>query len=115
MTYFVTMGVYAERRAEYGVPGAAPEDVRLLTDSTDAATCAKFRDILEQRARVVGGTLRHPRLEFYQVGNFYFAAVPPPPSTCRPPADGSGVCISTRWSALHIFDRHLNRVASMLL
>gem|GEM_PF-5444799 len=113
MTYFVATEVTAEQRAKYGVPGAVPEAIRLLTDSADAATCAKLRDILEQHARVVGGTLRHPRLEFYQVGDFYFGALPPVPSTCRPPQDGSRrICIDLRWSALHIFDRHLNRVAS---
>lgn len=114
VTYTVAMDVHAKRRAEYGIPRAAPEAVRLLTDSGDAATCAKLRDVLEQRARVVGGTLRNPNLEFYQVGDFYFAALPAGPSTCRPPADGSRrICIDLRWRGLYIFDRHLNRLASI--
>jgi len=113
VTYTVTMEVHARRRAEYGIPRAAPEAVRLLTDSADAATCAKLRDVLEQRARVVGGTLRNPNLEFYQVGDFYFAALPAGPSKCRPPADGSGICIDLRWRGLSIFDQNLNLLASI--
>ncbi|HEX8430919.1 MAG TPA: hypothetical protein VF625_06505, partial [Longimicrobium sp.] len=103
MAHTVVMEYNARRRAEYGIPRAAPEDVRLLTDSADAATCARLRDILEQHARMVGGTLRNPTVEFYQVGDFYFAAVPAGPSKCRPPADGSGICLDLRWRALSIF------------
>lgn len=59
----------AENYASGGTWGATPEDIRMLTDDTDADACQYFNDIVSEERSTP------PWLSaYYKAGNYYFIA-----------------------------------------
>ena len=103
VTEFVSSEWHERGRRRSGVTRSAQDRVRAL-GTRDADACAALTSALEHEATRLGVPFRSSGLEFYQVGEFYFASVPLPPSSCKPGPDHA--CGDTRWQTLHVFDRN---------
>ena len=108
---FVGLEVHDSRRRRYQVPRSGADRIRAMNNSQDSGRCARMLEVLEARAQAIGSTRSRTPMEFYEVGEHYFALSPLPPSRCRPRP--GGVCIDLRWQAIDIFDHALNHVGSL--
>lgn len=99
VTNFVSAERHERSRRRNGITRSAPDRVRAL-GTRDANACAALMSALEREATRLGVPFQSSGLEFYQVGEFYFASRPLPPSSCRSGPDHA--CFDTRWQTLHI-------------
>jgi hypothetical protein len=107
VTRYATSDEYARVRAGDGLPQARPDQIRVLTDDSHAATCARLLTVLREVRRVSADDL----IVFYKVDEYYYVVVPPPPSRCR--ARPNHLCIDLRWGAMYIFDPDFEAVVSV--
>jgi hypothetical protein len=107
---FASSSEFARARDRYNVASASPEQVRLLTDSSDADVCRRLLTIYRQRTERGTGTLLPT---FYQAGDFYYVSLvrEPKPHPARP----GYAYIDTRWLPLWVLDRDLRLVASVAM
>ena len=107
VTRYSTSDQYARVRAGDRLPQARPDQVRVLTDDSNAGTCARLLTVLREVRRVSADDL----IVFYKVDEYYYVVVPPPPSRCR--ARPNHVCVDLRWGVMYIFDQDFQAVVSV--
>lgn len=95
---FLTSQAHVSSREETGTTGVSTNQIRLLTDAADAATCTRLNEIMGGT-----GTSGSWAWTYYAVGGRYFVAMR---------YVNSGGVQRIGWVPLLVYDQNFNRIAA---
>jgi hypothetical protein len=98
-------------REEAGITTLRTQDIRLLTDSLDDATCRRLMASIHERQRAENGKTSRAVPVFYTAGSVYFAVFSAPPP--RRPRTPGALYIDSRWVPMYVFDRNFRIIQSL--
>jgi hypothetical protein len=110
VTTYASSDLHTRSRHRHGFRRVVADEIRPVTDGE---ACKRMMELLEARARSVGGTMSGSRPEFYEAGEHYYAVIPVEPSRCTPRPGHA--CIDTRWQTLIVFDRDYKLLAAIAI
>jgi hypothetical protein len=108
-----TSADYSDLRSRWYLQATTPENVRVLADPGDSASCQKMHAHALQVAQSHGGSLDGTTTVFYKAGLYYFAIVTIPPDLTTPPP--GAVRIRHRFVPLYVFDGNLNPITALAM